>query len=234
MTKKSIKTLIVLIFALILIPLTVIAGVYIFDDRKYYFISVLVILEILILYFISFGKKKPQAREIVIISVLCALAVCSRIILSMLPQFKPVLAIIIISGICFGGETGFLVGAITAFVSNFYFGHGAWTPWQMLAMGMVGFISGIIFKKGFLKKNRVIISLYGLLSTVIIYGGILNPASVIMVQQTPTLDAIIASCALGVPYDLVLGVSTAVFLWFLSEDMIGRIERIKIKYGLTK
>lgn len=230
--KISKRTLVSLISVLIFIPLTIFAGVFIFDDRRYYFISILIILEILIPYFISFSNKKTQARELVVISVLCALAVCSRIVLSMLPQFKPVLAIIIIGGICFGGETGFLVGAITGFVSNFYFGHGAWTPWQMLAMGMVGFVAGIVFKKGFFKKNRVVLSIYGFLSTIIIYGGILNPASVLMMQQTPTLDAIIASCALGFPYDAILGASTAFFLWFLSEDMLFRIERIKTKYGL--
>lgn len=231
--KISKRTLIASIFVLVLIPLTILAGVFVFGDRRYYFISILIILEILIPYFISFSEKKPQARELVIISVLCALAVCSRIVLSMLPQFKPVLAIIIIGGICFGGETGFLVGAITGFVSNFYFGHGAWTPWQMLAMGMVGFVAGIVFKKGYLKKNRVVLSVYGFLSTIIIYGGILNPASVVlMMQQKPTLDAIIASCVLGFPYDAILGASTAFFLWFLSEEMLFRIERIKTKYGL--
>ncbi len=231
--KISKRTLVSSIFVLILIPLTIFAGVFVFDDRRYYFISVLIILEILIPYFISFSNKKPQARELVIISVLCALAVCSRLALSMLPQFKPILAIIIIGGICFGGETGFLVGAITGFVSNFYFGHGAWTPWQMLAMGMVGFVAGIVFKKGFFKKNRVVLSIYGFLSTIIIYGGILNPASVVlMMQQKPTLDAVIAACVLGFPYDAILGASTAFFLWFLSEDMLFRIERIKTKYGL--
>lgn len=226
------RTLISSIFVLLIVPLTIFMGVFVFDDRRYYFISILIILEILIPYFVSFSKKKPQARELVIISVLCALAVCSRAIMAMIPQVKPVLAIIIVAGICFGGETGFLVGAITAFVSNFYFGQGAWTPWQMLAMGMVGFVAGIVFKKGF-KKNRVTLAIYGFLSTIIIYGGILNPASVLlMMPETVTLDAIIASCVMGLPYDLIFAVSTALFLWLLAEDMIFRIERIKTKYGL--
>ena len=75
-----------------------------------------------------------------------------------MPQFKPVVALVIIAGVCFGGETGFLVGAVTGFVSNFFFGQGPWTPWQMFALGIVGFIGGILFKKGFLRKDVLYIS----------------------------------------------------------------------------
>ena len=56
----------------------------------------------------------------------------------MLPQFKPVLALVIISGVAFGGETGFLVGAVTMLVSSILFSQGPWTPWQMFSMGITG------------------------------------------------------------------------------------------------
>lgn len=74
----------------------------------------------------------------------------------MLPQFKPVAAIVIISGVAFGGETGFLVGAITAFVSNFFFGQGPWTPWQMFSFGIIGFLAGIMFQKAFYARQKQI------------------------------------------------------------------------------
>ena len=136
---------------LILIPFTILFGVYFLDNRKYYFISSVIILEILIAFFLSFEKRKPQAREIVLISVLSALAVAGRCAFAAIPQFKPVAAIIIISGACFGANTGFLVGAITAFVSNFFFGQTPYTPWQMFAFGVIGFVAGLLFKKGVLK-----------------------------------------------------------------------------------
>lgn len=66
----------------------------------------------------------------------------------MLPQFKPCVAIIIITGIMLGKQSGFfLCGALTAFVSDFFFGQGPWTPWQMFAFGIIGFISAIVFSK---------------------------------------------------------------------------------------
>ena len=61
----------------------------------------------------SLRAGSPRARELVIIAVLCAIGVAGRAALFMLPQFKPVLAMTILAGVAFGGETGFLVGAMT-------------------------------------------------------------------------------------------------------------------------
>lgn len=220
--------------ALAAVPLTVFVGIYFFGSRKYYFISILIILEILIAFFSGFENRRPKAREIVIISVLSALAIAGRAAFYFLPQFKPSLAIIIIAGATLGCETGFITGAVTAFVSNFFFGQGPWTPWQMFAMGIVGFIAGIIFRSGFVKAERVRLSVFGAASAIIIYGGIMNPSSVIQYQAHPTLKMFITSFASALPFDLVHAAATAFFLWFLSDPMIEKIERVKIKYGLMQ
>ena len=151
-----------------------------------------------------------------------------------LPQFKPVVALVIIAGVCFGGETGFLVGAVTGFVSNFFFGQGPWTPWQMLSFGIIGFIAGILFKKGFLRKTKLSLMIFGFFATFFIYGGIINPASVIMWQNKITWEMIASAYIMGIPFDLIHSVSTVFFLWFISEPMIEKLERIKIKYGLIE
>jgi len=216
----------------IMIPLTILFGVYFLEDRKYYFISLLVILEAIVPFIIAFEKRRPKAREIVIISVLCALAISGRVIFSAFPQFKPVIAVVIISGICFGGETGFLVGAITAFVSNFFFGQGPFTPWQMFAYGIIGFLAGILFSGGLLKGKKVWISVFGFFATVVISGVILNSASVILWQPKPTLEMFISAYILGLPFDIVHGVSTAFFLLLITEPLVTKIERIKTKYGI--
>lgn len=233
--KKSFakRTLISGLLILIAIPLTMFIGIRFFDDRKYYFISLLIMLETVIPFLMVFEKRKPKARELVLISVLCAIAVAGREAFFMLPQFKPVLAIIIIAGVSLGGETGFLVGAVTGFVSNFFFGQGPWTPWQMLALGMVGFLAGILFR-GFIKRTKLSLSLFGFISAIVIYGGIMNPASVIMWQDNVTFEMIIASYITGLEFDLIHALSTFFFLWFISEAMIEKIERIKIKYGLIE
>lgn len=217
---------------LIIIPLTILFGVYCLDDRKYYFVSLLIICETLVPFMALFEKRKPKAREVVVISSLCAIAVAGRAAFFMLPQVKPVAAIVIIAGICLGSETGFLVGCVTAFVSNFIFGQGPWTPWQMFAFGIIGFLAGILFKKNFLPKKRIWISIFGFVVTFVLYGLIMNTASVMMMSAVPNIQALISAVAMGIPMDLLHGVSTAVILFLIAEPMIEKLERIKIKYGL--
>ena len=219
---------------LLLIPLTLYTGVFFLGDRKYYFICLLIILETMIPFCMIFESRKPQARELVVISVLCALAVAGRAAFFMLPQFKPVSALVVIAGVCFGGETGFLVGAVGGFVSNFFFGQGPWTPWQMFSFGIIGFIAGILFKKRFLHKTKTSLSVFGFITTLVIYGGIMNPASVIMAQSKITPEMIYSSYIAGLPLDLIHALSTAFFLWFISTPMIDKLERIKVKYGLIE
>ncbi len=230
--KLSRRTIVAAVMILLMIPLTIFVGMYYLDDRKYYFISSLIILETLLPFALVFENRKPQAREIVTISVLCAIAVVGRLAFTALPQFKPTLAVVIISGIAFGGEAGFLVGAVSAFVSNFFFGQGAWTAWQMFSFGIVGFVSGVLFAKGLLRKNKVELCIFGFFATLVLYGGIMNPSSVILWQEKPTMEMFLSSYVMGLPFDLIHAVSTLLFLWFAAEPMCEKIERIKQKYGL--
>ena len=130
------RTVTATLLILLLIPLTLFVGVYYFAGRKYYFISLLILLECMLPFFLIFEGRKPQARELVLIAVLVALNVAGRAAFFMLPEFKPVVAMTILAGVAFGGETGFLVGAMTMLVSNMLFSQGPWTPWQMFAMGI--------------------------------------------------------------------------------------------------
>lgn len=228
------RTIVATLLILLLIPLTICFGVFFLENRKYYFISLLVIVESMIPFCMLFEWRKPKARELIVISVMCAIAVAGRSAFFMIPQFKPVIALVIIAGVCFGGETGFLVGCVTAFVSNFFFGQGPWTPWQMFALGVIGFLAGIIFKKGIVSGNRLSLCIFGFFSTVVIYGGIMNPASVIMAQSKINMQMIVSALAVGLPFDLVHATGTAFFLWCISGAMIEKFERVKIKYGLVQ
>ncbi len=232
--KFSENTIIALFWILIVVPLTIYAGIFLIEGKNYYLTSLLVMAESMLPFFMIFEKRKPEAREIVMISVLCAIAVAGRMVFFAFPHFKPVAAIVIISGVCFGSGAGFLTGAITAFVSNFFFGQGLWTPWQMYAYGIIGFVAGLIFKEGFLKKERIYISIFGILATFLIYGGIMNPASVIIAQQSLNLKTIIASYIVAAPLDLVHAFATAFFLWFIAEPMLNKMERIKRKYDILQ
>ena len=226
------RTIAAAVMILLCIPLTIFVGVVYLADRKYYFISLLVLLECMLPFFLVFEGRKPQARELVILSVLCALGVAGRSAFFMLPNFKPVMALVIISGVAFGGETGFLVGAVTMLASNVLFGQGPWTPWQMFTMGLIGFLAGVLFQKGFLRRTRLSLAVFGAFSAVFIYGGIMNPASALMWSRDINTATIVTYYVSGFPVDLVHGASTALFLWFLSQPMLEKLDRIKVKYGL--
>lgn len=217
---------------LIVIPLTIYIGIYYLGDRKYYFISMLVILETMLPFVMVFEGRRPRARELIVVAVLCAIGVAGRTAFFMLPQFKPVVSIVIIAGVAFGGETGFLVGAIIGFVSNMFFGQGPWTPWQMFAFGIIGFLAGLLFQKGFLRRNTVALCIFGGLATFFIYGGIMNPAAVLMFQAKPTSQMFYLTYIRGIPFDLVHAVATVVFLYFTAKPMLEKLDRIKVKYGL--
>ncbi len=221
------------ILIIIVIPLTIAFGIFQLNDRKYYLISLLIIFYSLLPFIMIFEKRRPQARELIVIAVLCAIAVAGRAAFFMLPQFKPVVAIVIISGVTFGAESGFLVGVVSGFVSNFFFGQGPWTPWQMFCFGIIGFLAGLIFKKGLLPKKRIVFCIFGGVATFVFYGGIINLGSLLMWSAHPTWEALIATYASGIPFDLVHALATVIFLAILANPMIEKLERIKKKYGLV-
>ncbi len=228
------RTMAAMLMILIAIPLTIYIGIYYLGDRKYYFISMLIILETIIPFVMVFESRKPQARELIVIAVLCAIGVAGRAAFFMLPQFKPVVAIVIISGVAFGGESGFLVGAVTGFVSNMFFGQGPWTPWQMFAFGIIGFLAGVLFRKGILRRNTGALCIFGGLTTFLIYGGIMNPAAVLMFQSHPTKEMFYYAYLQGIPFDLIHAIATVVFLWLTAKPMLEKLDRIKMKYGLIE
>lgn len=233
--KLSGRTLAALIMILLLIPLTLFFGIVYIEQKQYYLTAFLVLMECMLPFFMVFEGRQPKAREVVIISVLCALGIAGRAAFFMLPQFKPVLAVTIISGVAFGGETGFLVGAVTMLVSNILFSQGPWTPWQMFAMGIIGFLAGILYQKGLLRCTKASLCVFGALSAILIYGGIMNPASaLIWGSEALNLKIIIGYYLTGLPMDCVHAAATALFLWFLAEPMLEKLNRIKVKYGLVK
>ncbi len=232
--KLTKRTIVSAILILLFIPLTIFIGVFYLGDRKYYFISLLIILEVMIPFVMIFEGRDPQARELVIISVLCAIGVAGRAAFFMIPQFKPVSAVAIITGVAFGAESGFLVGAVTMFLSNILFGQGPLTPWQMFAMGTIGFLAGILFRKGVLRRDRLSLSIFGGIVVFFIYGGIMNPASVLTFQSKINWKMIVASWVVGVPFDLIHGAATVFFLMVMGEPMLEKLDRIKVKYGLVE
>ena len=226
------RTAVACVLILLFIPITLFIGVVYLGDRQYSIISLAVLFECMLPFFLIFEGRKPKARELVIISVLSALGVAGRAAFFMLPQFKPVMAITIIAGVAFGGESGFLVGAVTMLASNVMFSQGPWTPFQMFAMGIVGFLSGVLFKKGFLRKTRSSLCVFGVLSAIIIYGGIMNPSTLTWGNSTINSKTLLTCFVTGFPMDCIHAVATALFLFLIAEPCLEKLERVKLKYGL--
>ena len=232
--KLAKRTVVAAVLVLLMIPLTLYIGVFYLDNKKYYFISLLVLLECMLPFFLIFEGRKPQARELVIIAVLCAIGIAGRAALFMLPQFKPVMAVTIIAGVAFGGETGFLVGAMTMLASNVLFGQGPLTPWQMFSMGIIGFLAGILFRKGLLRRNRGALCVFGALAAILIYGGIMNPASALTWVGELNEKVLLTYYISGLPFDCIQAAATWLFLWFGAEPMLEKLDRVKVKYGVVE
>ncbi len=229
---KRTKTAATLI--LLAVPLTIFIWIFYLGSRNYNIISIIILTESMLPFFIIFEKKHPGAREISVIATLCAIAVAGRAVFFMLPEFKPVMAVTIISGVAFGGETGFLVGAVTMLTSNILFSQGPWTPWQMFAMGITGFLAGIFFRKGLLRRTRLSLAVFGAVSAIVIYGGIMNPAAAIIWSTERIKTGIFLSYYIsGLPIDCIHAFATAFFMIAAAEPMLEKLDRMKEKYGLT-
>jgi len=232
--KLSKRTIAAAAMIFLTIPLTIYLGMILFDQRRFYFISMLVIFQTMLPFALVFESRKPQARELVVIAVLCAIAVAGRAAFFMLPQFKPVIALVIIAGVAFGGEAGFLVGAMSMLVSNILFSQGPWTPWQMFAAGIIGFLAGVLFRKGLLRRTALSLSVFGGFATFVIYGGIMNPYALLIMQPNPTWQMLIVYYLQGIPMDIVHAVATVTFILVISKPMLEKLDRIKAKYGLVQ
>ncbi len=231
--RLSKRTLVSMVLILAVIPLTIYAGLLI-GDRQYYLISLLIILYTIIPFFMVFEKRKPKARELVVIAVLCAIAVAGRAVFIFLPFFKPLVAIVIITGIVFGGEAGFLCGAVSGFVSNFIFGQGPWTPWQMFAYGIAGFIAGVLYQKGVLKKEKLPLSIFGAGVVMIVVGPLLDLCTLFTMTSMVNTENAAAVFIAGLPVNAIHAVATVVFLLLLSGPMFEKLDRLKLKYKMMQ
>lgn len=202
------------------------------DSVNYYIVSVVILIASMLPFFVSYEQKKVTARDITLTATLIALAVVSRAAFYLVPQVKPIAAVVIVSAVCLGAHKGYIVGAFSAFVSNFIFGQGMWTPFQMVALGTVGLLAGLIFR--WLKVNRYTLSIVGFVLATVVYGAIVDMSTVLSAYgNNVMLKGALSIYASGAVFSLVFGGATAVFLFLFGMPFITKIERISKKYGLN-
>ena len=219
---------IVWLICLLAIALTLAVGSML-PRSWHYLTSTLMILELLIPFFLAFEGRKPQARELVLIAVLCALAVAGRVAIP-IPNFKAIFAIIMITGIAFGPETGFLVGAVSALTSNFFSSQGPFTPWQMLAYGMGGMVFGLLFRR--LPRKPWLMAILGFASVLLVVCPLLDTCTLVLSPITLNLKNILAVYTVSLPMNLIQAGCTAAILLLLGKPLLEKLHRIQTKYGL--
>ena len=229
MKKSSLATLLILLIA---VPATLVLGLRL-PGKWYFLTSTLIIGEMLIPFFLAFEGRRPQARELVIMAVLCALAVAARVVIA-IPNFKAIYGVIMIAGIALGPQSGFLVGAVAAFVSNFFRGQGIWTPWQMLAYGLCGLLMGYLFRKGKLPRKPVLMGILGFAIVLCIAGPLLDTCNLFMMPIAMNLQSILAMYGSGFAVNISQGISTFLVLFLLGRPLLGKLDRILIKYGMEE
>ncbi len=136
------------------IPVVIAAGYLLMKNRSYMAASWLILIMTIAPFFMVFERRKPKAREIVLIAMMCALTVCAQLIFGHTVGIRAGTAMIIVAGIALGPEAGFLIGALGRFVLNFYEGQGPWTPWQMFCWGLLGFLAGLAFNRAGVEKLK--------------------------------------------------------------------------------
>lgn len=200
-------------------------------NTNYYLVAVVILILSMLPFFVSFEKSRPSARELTLIAGLIAVAVISRAVFYLIPQVKPIGAVVIVCGACLGAKRGYFIGAMSTFLSNFIFGQGIWTPFQMVAMGIVGLAAGLMFNK---KAKRIPMAIAGFVLCFAVYGLIVDLSSVLMMTNDYSMMSVLSIYAAGVPFGLTFGATTAVFLLLFGEAFAKKINRIVMKYGILE
>ena len=207
------------------IPAAAVLGTAIDHGKRHLIISLLVACLSLLLFIAGIEKKTVGTRRTVIVSVMIALTVAGR----MIPIVKPVTAITVITAVYLGGEAGFLVGAMSALISNFYFGQGPWTPFQMLAFGLIGLLAGGLAKP--LSRHRWAICLYGVVSGVL-YSAVMDVWNVLWYNGTFSPALFFAAAVTALPHTVTYALSNLLFLWLMAKPFGEKLTRVKVKYGV--
>ena len=229
MKKSNIATLLVFF---LLIPATLYLGTKL-HGRGYYITGTLIIIELMIPFFMAFEGRKPQAREMVVIAVMCAIAIAGRVAIP-IPNFKAIFAIIMLSGIAFGPEAGFMVGAISAFASNFFYGQGAYTPWQMMAYGAGGMLSGFCFRKGLMPRKPWVMAVFGFFAVILWVGPLLDCSHIFLMLSDINRASVMAAFVSGFYVTVSQAVCTVLVMLLFGRPLLEKLDRIKVKYGMME
>ena len=236
------------IVAIFAIPIILAVEMYYFSDSTAVSSIILTIISVA-LFMLSFETRRPSVANLVPTAVFSALGAAGRIAFAPFAYVKPVSAVAIFAGAFLGRHAGFLVGAISALLSNVFFGQGSWTPWQMYAWGLVGYLGGLLAAASSAqltssvnpdlpqgeKPNKFppfLLMIWAFISGPF-FGLVMNIYFVIGFVHPLTIQSALLAFMASLPFDVTHGVATLVFLILLWLPWQQSVNRILTKYNLT-
>ena len=204
-------------------------------EDYYLYLSLGVALTAILLLVTRFERRQIEARELVLLAVLAAIAAVSRVPFASIPSVQPTTFVIMMAGLVFGAGSGFIIGAVAALASNMILGQGPWTPWQMVAWGLVGFSAGLLRKRKIMQVTwgRILFGIaWGFL-----FGAIMNLWGLLAFTQSGSeLDTniLLSYFAGSALFDIMHSVSNVIFLLVFGGVWIKILTRFKRKYGLLE
>ncbi len=190
-------------------------------------------------FYLAFECSHPSAGELVIAAQLCALCICVRAVFSFVPYFNPVMALIMLSGLAFGVRKGFLIGSLAAFGSNFIFGQGPWTLYQMVSWGSAGLIFALLGKSGLIRRSGWNLRdyLFACLSavfTVVFISGPMSDLSGVFMFGVNDMKSFAVLLASGFVLNLTLAASSVLTIVLVSRPLLFAFERASLTSTLPR
>ncbi len=212
------------------VPVLLAMGVSLLNDRRYHLISAAIVILACLPFFRLYEAKKADTRILVVIAIMTALSVVGRFIFAPIPGFKPVTAMVILSGMYLGSEAGFLTGALSAVISNMFFGQGPWTPFQMFSWGMIGLIAGLPLIRRLLRR-KIWLVIYAVFSGML-YSLLMDIWSTLSMDMGFNWGRYLVKMISALPFTAVYALSNVVFLLLTRRPLGEKLERLQVKYGI--
>jgi energy-coupling factor transport system substrate-specific component len=187
--------------------------------------TILVVLAIAAFFF-EFERAAIGSKEVALVGMLGTVAAVSRIPFAAIPNVQPCTYLIVCSGYVFGPVAGFMVGAVTVIVSNFFLGHGPWTPYQMLAWGLAGASAAYLRRFGL---NTRLLIIFGIIWGYV-FGAIMNLWFWTAFVYPLTPRTFIISQLNSVWFDTFHAIGNTIFLGLFGKKTISILERFRKKF----
>lgn len=187
--------------------------------------TVLVILAILAFFF-EFEAAALSSKEIALVAMLGTLSAVLRIPFAVIPNVQPCTYLIICSGYVFGPVVGFMVGSVTALVSNFFLGQGPWTPYQMFAWGLAGVTASYVRR---FRLNTLWLIVFGAIWGYL-YGWIMNTWFWLSFIYPLTLRTFAVYQLNSVWFDTLHAIGNVIFLGLFGMKTIAILERFRQRF----